>query len=48
MLVEKEWAGYGFQFTMRCGHTHDHQEASPIFIQWLDVLWQIMQQVCDS
>jgi len=44
VLVEKEWAGYGFQFTMRCGHTHDHQEASPIFVQWLDTLWQIMQQ----
>lgn len=47
ILIEKEWLAYGHQFQMRCAHGQDKsqrqdQEFSPIFIQFLDCLWQIL------
>ena len=48
VLVEKEWIAFGHQFQKRCGHgekdTHHADERSPIFVQFLDAVWQIMQQ----
>lgn len=45
-LIEREWLSFGHKFTERCGHiqTGDAKETSPIFTQFLDCIWQILQQ----
>ena len=43
----QDWCSFGHKFNDRCGHSsrkHDDQERSPIFLQWLDVVWQLMRQ----
>jgi len=52
VLLEKEWCSFGHKFARRCGtggSDHDRQDASdgqraPIFIQFLDCLWQLLRQ----
>lgn len=49
MLIEKEWCSFGHQFGMRCAHGQDRSvrkedEVSPIFLQFLDALWQLVRQ----
>ncbi|CAI5444629.1 unnamed protein product [Caenorhabditis angaria] len=49
VLIEKDWLGFGHKFDDRCGHVgalNDEaaKEVSPIFSQFLDCVWQIMQQ----
>jgi len=50
ILIEKEWTSVGFKFEHRCGyfvHSTSHQlynETSPVFIQFLDCVWQLLQQ----
>ncbi|CAI2348872.1 unnamed protein product [Caenorhabditis sp. 36 PRJEB53466] len=49
VLIEKDWLGFGHKFDDRCGHVgalNDEagKEISPIFTQWLDCVWQLMQQ----
>lgn len=46
VLIEKEWLQFGHPFQMRCAHgqdkvTRQDNEFSPIFIQFLDCVWQI-------
>ncbi|RWS30560.1 Myotubularin-related protein 8-like protein [Leptotrombidium deliense] len=45
-LIEKEWLAFGHKFTDRCGHiqTGDAKEVAPVFTQFIDCTWQIMQQ----
>ena len=46
-LVEKEWLSFGHQFHKRCGHgsrNHTDDQRSPIFVQWLDCVWQLTNQ----
>lgn len=43
MLLEKEWISYGHQFGFRIGKSSSH-ESSPVFLQYLDCVWQILQQ----
>ena len=47
ILIEKDWLSFGHQFSKRIGHiqrtTRDEQQ-SPIFIQFLDSVYQIMRQ----
>eukprot|EP00467_Chlorarachnion_reptans_P000629 CAMPEP_0114505350 /NCGR_PEP_ID=MMETSP0109-20121206/10808_1 /TAXON_ID=29199 /ORGANISM="Chlorarachnion reptans, Strain CCCM449" /LENGTH=1068 /DNA_ID=CAMNT_0001683787 /DNA_START=195 /DNA_END=3401 /DNA_ORIENTATION=+ len=45
-LIEKEWISFGHQFYKRLGHTKPagDQDISPIFVQWLDCVWQITRQ----
>lgn len=53
MLVEKEWCSFGHRFARRCGtggtehHRSDHKDdqRAPIFLQWLDAVWQIWRQL---
>uniref|UniRef100_A0A7S2H4Y3 Myotubularin phosphatase domain-containing protein n=1 Tax=Octactis speculum TaxID=3111310 RepID=A0A7S2H4Y3_9STRA len=48
VLVEKEWLSFGHKFQDRVAHgsdDHDSQERSPIMIQWLEVVWQIVEQI---
>lgn len=44
MLVEKEWLNFGHKFGDRCGHgvgSDDTNERCPVFLQWLDCIYQI-------
>eukprot|EP00658_Telonema_sp_P-2_P078541 TRINITY_DN7377_c0_g2_i3.p1 TRINITY_DN7377_c0_g2~~TRINITY_DN7377_c0_g2_i3.p1 ORF type:complete len:599 (+),score=132.52 TRINITY_DN7377_c0_g2_i3:105-1901(+) len=46
-LVEQEWVNMGHQFNKRHGFGSDqadNSQRSPIFLQWLDCVWQIMSQ----
>uniref|UniRef100_A0A7S3ZFE5 Myotubularin phosphatase domain-containing protein n=1 Tax=Lotharella globosa TaxID=91324 RepID=A0A7S3ZFE5_9EUKA len=46
VLVEKEWLSFGHNFEERIGHGHReiHDQRSPIFVQWMDCVWQIYRQ----
>lgn len=44
MLIEKDWLSFGHKFQDRCGHViSDANEVSPIFLQFLDAVWQLTQ-----
>ncbi|KAG6620110.1 myotubularin-like protein [Phytophthora cinnamomi] len=48
-LIEKEWCSFGHMFRYRYGQgegpgQQELEEQSPVFIQWLDALWQIWRQ----
>ena len=48
MLVEKEWISFGHKFNHRIGHgedKHSDAERSPVFLQFIDCVWQIYIQV---
>ena len=45
VLVEKEWVSFGHKFSDRCAHAAEEtQEFSPIFLQWLDCIHQLIDQ----
>lgn len=49
VLIEKEWCGFGHKFQDRLGQSRpsngdEGKEISPVFIQWLDVMSQIVFQ----
>lgn len=47
VLIEKEWISFGHKFLQRLGHGDDRYsdaDRSPIFLQFIDCVWQIMQQ----
>ncbi|XP_041926775.1 myotubularin-related protein 1a isoform X2 [Alosa sapidissima] len=47
VLLEKEWIGFGHKFASRVGHgdeNHANSERSPLFVQFIDCVWQIMRQ----
>ena len=49
VLIEKEWLSFGHKFHDRCGHGDatgfpGSQERSPIFVQWLDCVYQMTLQ----
>ncbi len=57
ILIEKDWMSFGHQFRYRNGFysTKDtpsnickENQFSPIFIQWLDCVYQLMQQNLDK
>lgn len=44
VLVEKEWLHFGHKFGDRCGHgvgSDDTNERCPVFLQWIDCIYQI-------
>lgn len=52
VLVEKEWCSFGHKFTDRIGVGIDASlspsERSPVMIQWLDCVWQMICQFPSS
>lgn len=51
VLVEKEWLSFGHKFQQRIGHgdiNHSDADRSPIFLQFIDCVWQIMRQMPNS
>lgn len=48
-LIEKDWLAFGHKFSDRCGHIQtDPKEVSPVFTQFLDCTYQLMQQRMDT
>ena len=57
ILIEKDWMSFGHQFRYRNGFYSDkdtpanickENQFSPIFIQWLDCVYQLMEQNLDK
>ncbi|CAF3688067.1 unnamed protein product [Rotaria sordida] len=47
ILVQREWIAFGHKFADRCGHgngANDLHERSPVFLQWLDCIYQLYIQ----
>ncbi|XP_031571649.1 uncharacterized protein LOC116305818 [Actinia tenebrosa] len=44
VLIEKEWISFGHRFRDRLGHPSCPSQRSPIFLQFLDCVWQIYRQ----
>lgn len=47
ILIEKEWIAYGHKFGERSGHhflNKNEEQSSPIFLQFLDVVHQLLHQ----
>jgi len=47
VLIEQEWCSAGHKFKTRVGHGEDkHSDAdrSPVFLQFIDCVWQLTQQ----
>lgn len=47
VLVEKEWLSFGHRFQLRVGHgdkNHADAERSPVFLQFIDCVWQMTRQ----
>ncbi|XP_050293945.1 myotubularin-related protein 2 [Anthonomus grandis grandis] len=47
VLIEKEWLSFGHKFQQRVGHGEDHHsdaDRSPVFLQFIDCVWQVTQQ----
>lgn len=47
MLIEKEWLSFGHKFAQRTGQgsrSHNDDQRSPIFVQWIDCVWQLTRQ----
>ena len=45
--MEQEWLSFGHKFAERTGHCDgrfEDDQRAPIFIQWLDAVWQLTQQ----
>jgi hypothetical protein len=47
ILVQKEWLAFGHPFATRHGCHSYSSDSSPVFLQWVDCVWQISQQ-CPS
>ncbi|NWS46689.1 MTM1 protein, partial [Probosciger aterrimus] len=47
VLVQKEWISFGHKFASRIGHgdkNHADADRSPIFLQFIDCVWQVSKQ----
>ncbi|CAF3481420.1 unnamed protein product [Adineta steineri] len=45
VLIEKEWISFGHKFFLRIGHGDKNEsEQSPVFLQFLDCTYQLIQQ----
>ncbi|XP_053534995.1 myotubularin-related protein 1 isoform X1 [Ictalurus punctatus] len=48
VLIEKEWISFGHKLTSRVGlgdENHANSERSPLFVQFIDCVWQMMRQM---
>ncbi|XP_030643738.1 myotubularin-related protein 7b [Chanos chanos] len=45
VLIEKDWVSFGHKFSHRYGHLEgDPKEVSPVMDQFLECIWQLMEQ----
>lgn len=49
-LIQKEWVALGHPFSDRLGHVYNDTitEQSPLFLLFLDCVWQLLQQFCEE
>lgn len=50
VLVQREWLDFGHKFADRCGVfpvSKNLNERSPIFLQWIDCVFQLLNQCPD-
>lgn len=49
-LIQKEWVALGHPFCDRLGHVYSDtaSEQSPLFLLFLDCVWQLLQQFCEE
>ena len=45
VLIEKDWLAFGHKFKDRNEGPQDSTERSPVFLQFLDCIWQMLRQV---
>ncbi|XP_027707295.1 myotubularin-related protein 10 [Vombatus ursinus] len=43
-LIQKEWVMAGYQFLDRCNHLKRSEKESPLFLLFLDSIWQLLEQ----
>ncbi|KAG3012598.1 hypothetical protein PC121_g15011 [Phytophthora cactorum] len=45
-LIEKEWCSFGHKFRDRTSHgaSNNTNESSPVFLQWIECVWQVLAQ----
>jgi len=43
LLIEKEWLSFGHQFHIRQGHEGNLSEEAPIFLQFLECVWNCLK-----
>lgn len=51
VLIEKEWLSFGHKFQQRVGHgdnKHSDADRSPVFLQFIDCVWQVSQQYSNA
>jgi len=51
ILIEKDWRSFGHKLSERTGHCctgKGKRQQSPIFLQFLDCVWQVMEQYPDE
>ena len=51
LLIEKEWLSFGHKFGHRVGHgedKHNDNDRSPVFLQFIDCVWQVTNQFPNS
>lgn len=49
VLIQKEWVTLGHPFSDRMGHVYTKQaDKSPLFLLFLDCVWQVLQQFPES
>lgn len=41
ILIQKEWLSFGHKFYSRTMSPQAHDDYSPVFLQWLDCVWQV-------
>ncbi|XP_070712342.1 phosphatidylinositol-3-phosphate phosphatase MTMR7-like [Pempheris klunzingeri] len=45
ILIEKDFLSFGHRFSTRCQHlAGDNKNVAPIFLQFLDCVWQVLRQ----
>ncbi|XP_034099647.1 myotubularin-related protein 2 [Drosophila sulfurigaster albostrigata] len=51
VLIEKEWLSFGHKFQQRIGHgdnKHSDADRSPVFLQFIDSVWQVSHQFSNA
>ena len=47
-LIQKEWVALGHPFSDRIGNVHQATEKSPLFLLFVDCVWQLLSQYPES